>query len=93
MKISHIKLFALALEDYVCRYQNRQLLDKINKAYQDQADAMEQKRLCETSRNRLKVRFSLPWDGEGVVREFFVELYFLDAELGEECSYRHLEFF
>ena len=39
MKVSRSRLFVLALEDYVRRYQNRQLLEKINQAYQDPDDA------------------------------------------------------
>jgi len=39
MKISRSRLFVIALEDYIRRHQNRQLLESINRAYQDSADA------------------------------------------------------
>ena len=55
MKVSRSRLFVLALEDYVRRYQNRQLLEKINQAYQDPDDATEQKRLRKTQRLHRKV--------------------------------------
>jgi metal-responsive CopG/Arc/MetJ family transcriptional regulator len=35
MKVSRSRLFALALEDYICRQQNRELLASINAAYTD----------------------------------------------------------
>lgn len=42
MKISRSRLFALALEDYLGREQNRELLTKINAAYADEPDSTEQ---------------------------------------------------
>jgi metal-responsive CopG/Arc/MetJ family transcriptional regulator len=43
MKISRSRLFALALEDFIRRNQNRQLLEEINQAYQEYpADENEQ---------------------------------------------------
>jgi len=42
MKVSRSRLFALALEDYIHREQNRELLTKINAAYADEPDANEQ---------------------------------------------------
>jgi antitoxin MazE6 len=41
MNISRSHLFALALEDFIRRHQNRQLLDQINAAYDDAPDAGE----------------------------------------------------
>ena len=55
MKVSRSRLFVLALEEYVRRHQNRQLLEKINKAYQDPSDANERKRLRKTRRLHRKV--------------------------------------
>ncbi len=49
MKISRSRLFVLALEDYIHRQQNRELLMKINAAYSDEPDAAEK-----TLRRRLK---------------------------------------
>lgn len=39
MKISRSRLFALALEDYIRREQNRELLTQLNVAYADEPDA------------------------------------------------------
>ena len=41
MKVSRSRLFALALEDYIHRKQNRELLAKINAAYADEPDSTE----------------------------------------------------
>ena len=35
MKIPLSGLFALSMEDFIRRYQNKQLLEQINKAYED----------------------------------------------------------
>jgi metal-responsive CopG/Arc/MetJ family transcriptional regulator len=45
LKVSRSRLFVLALEDYLSRYQNLKLLEKINQAYPDGPDAAEQERL------------------------------------------------
>ncbi|HEY6661062.1 MAG TPA: hypothetical protein VI031_07970 [Pyrinomonadaceae bacterium] len=55
MKVSRSRLFVLALEEYVRRHQNRQLLEQINKAYQNSPDASERKRLRKTQRLHRKV--------------------------------------
>jgi len=55
MKVSRSRLFVLALEDYLRRHQNLQLLEKINQAYQDAPDTTEQKRLREMRRQHRKV--------------------------------------
>jgi metal-responsive CopG/Arc/MetJ family transcriptional regulator len=41
MKISRSRLFALALEDYIHREQNRELLTQINTAYANEPDSTE----------------------------------------------------
>jgi metal-responsive CopG/Arc/MetJ family transcriptional regulator len=41
MKVSRSHLFVLALEDYIRRQQNRELLAQINAAYADEPDAAE----------------------------------------------------
>ncbi len=41
MKVSRSRLFALALEDYIHREQNRELLEQINAAYSGEPDATE----------------------------------------------------
>jgi len=42
MKVSRSRLFVLALEDFIHRQQNRDMLTQINAAYADQPDATEQ---------------------------------------------------
>jgi metal-responsive CopG/Arc/MetJ family transcriptional regulator len=41
MKVSRSRLFVLALEDYLRRNQNRELLAQINAAYADEPDPAE----------------------------------------------------
>lgn len=43
MKVSRSRLFMLALEDYIQRQHNRDLLAQINAAYEGEADLAEQK--------------------------------------------------
>ena len=45
MKIPRSRLFALAMEDFIHRYQNKQLLEQINKAYEDAPHPSEQANL------------------------------------------------
>ena len=42
MNISRSRLFVLALEEYIRRQQNRELLEQINAAYADEPDSAEQ---------------------------------------------------
>ena len=42
MKVSRSRLFVLALEEYIGRQQNRELLARINAAYADEPDKTEQ---------------------------------------------------
>lgn len=42
MKISRSRLFVLALEEFLRRHQNRQLLEQINAAYAEAPDPSEQ---------------------------------------------------
>jgi metal-responsive CopG/Arc/MetJ family transcriptional regulator len=55
MKMSRSRLFALALEDYVRRHQNEELLQHIDEAYQDEPDPDEQARLRKMSRKHRKL--------------------------------------
>ena len=41
LNVSRSHLFALALEEFIARYRNRQLLQQINDAYSDAPDAQE----------------------------------------------------
>ncbi len=43
MKVSRSRLFVLALEDYIRRQQNRELLAQINAAYAAEPDPGEQR--------------------------------------------------
>ncbi len=45
MKVSRSRLLALALEEFIRRRENQQLLKKINQAYEDAPDAAEQMQL------------------------------------------------
>jgi len=42
MSVSRSRLFVLALEDYIHRQQNRELLTQINAAYVEEPDQAEQ---------------------------------------------------
>ena len=51
MKVSRSRVFVLALENFIREYQDRQLFDKINKAYEDAPpDNAEQLRLRQIRR-------------------------------------------
>ena len=45
MNISRSRLYLLALEDFIQRHQNQQLLEQINDAYRDAPDPAELLRL------------------------------------------------
>ena len=47
MKVSRSRLFALALEDYIRRQQNRELLASLNAAYADEPNPAESAALRE----------------------------------------------
>ncbi len=55
MKMSRSSFFALALEDFIHRHQNEELLRLINDAYRDEPDEDEQARLRGMSRKHRKV--------------------------------------
>jgi metal-responsive CopG/Arc/MetJ family transcriptional regulator len=55
MKVSRSRIFALALEEFIRRYQNQQLLDRINQAYQDTPDPTEQQRLRSMRRQQRRL--------------------------------------
>lgn len=53
MNISRSSLFALAIEEFLYRYQNQELLEKINAAYDnDTIDPAEQTRLHRMRRHQ-----------------------------------------
>jgi metal-responsive CopG/Arc/MetJ family transcriptional regulator len=45
MKVSRSRLLAMALEEFIRHRENQQLLEKINRAYDDAPDATEQMHL------------------------------------------------
>jgi len=52
MKVSRSRVFVLALENFIRDYQDRQLFDKINKAYEDAPpDKTERLRLQQIRRH------------------------------------------
>ena len=55
MKVSRSRLFAMALEDYLRRQQNRDLLAQINAAYADEPDPAERTLRRKSSRLHRKV--------------------------------------
>ncbi len=55
LNISRSRVFVLAVEEFIQRYQNRQLLDKINSAYDDLPDPAEQLRLAKTRQQQRKL--------------------------------------
>ncbi|MCX7011260.1 MAG: hypothetical protein NTW86_01610 [Candidatus Sumerlaeota bacterium] len=55
MRIPRSRLFAMALEDYVRRHENRLLLERINQAYEDGPDQSERARLRQTRRHHRKM--------------------------------------
>jgi metal-responsive CopG/Arc/MetJ family transcriptional regulator len=48
LNISRSRVFVLAVEEFIHRYQNRQLLERINQAYDDLPDSNERTYLSKT---------------------------------------------
>jgi metal-responsive CopG/Arc/MetJ family transcriptional regulator len=56
MKISRSHLFMMAVEDFIQRYRNKKLLERINIAYQDDTpDENEKQRLSQMRRHHRKL--------------------------------------
>ena len=56
MKVSRSRVFVLALENFIRDYQDRQLFDKINKAYEDAPpDKAERLRLHQIRRQHRRL--------------------------------------
>jgi metal-responsive CopG/Arc/MetJ family transcriptional regulator len=55
MKVSRSRLLALALEEFIRRRENQQLLEKINQAYEDVPEATEQMQLRKMRRRHREV--------------------------------------
>jgi len=60
LDISRSRLFALAAEEFLQRYQNRQLLDAINAAYDDLPDP-EEEALRQQRRHQHRQLVDEPW--------------------------------
>lgn len=61
MKISRSRLFVLAVEDFLRRYENKLLLDEINRAYADGPDPEEQENLRRMQRKSIKTLDGKEW--------------------------------
>jgi metal-responsive CopG/Arc/MetJ family transcriptional regulator len=55
LKVSRSRLFVLAVESYIKRYQSQALLDEINHAYADQHDPSEQKHIAAMRKSHRKL--------------------------------------
>jgi metal-responsive CopG/Arc/MetJ family transcriptional regulator len=55
MQVSRSRLFARALEDFIRREQNRELLAQINAAYVDEPDRAEQELLSRSRRQHQRI--------------------------------------
>lgn len=55
LKLSRSRLFAVALEEFIERRRNRDLLDRINKAYPEKPDASERKYLKKMRQRQRKM--------------------------------------
>jgi metal-responsive CopG/Arc/MetJ family transcriptional regulator len=60
MKVSRSKLFVIALQDFIEHHKNKELLERINAAYADEPDAMEQA-LLKKSRRRHRRLVGREW--------------------------------
>ena len=54
LNVSRSRVFVLAMEEFIQRHKNRQLLDEINQAYDDLPNATEQKHLRKTRHQHRK---------------------------------------
>jgi hypothetical protein len=55
LNISRKRLFVLALEEFIHRYQVRQLLERINSVYEDRPDPTEQAHLSKMGRQQRRI--------------------------------------
>ncbi len=61
MKISRSRLFVLAVEDFIRRYENKLLLEEINRAYADGPDPEEQEYLRRMQRKSIQSLEGKEW--------------------------------
>jgi metal-responsive CopG/Arc/MetJ family transcriptional regulator len=50
LKVSRSRLFVMAVEEFIRRYQNQQLLDRLNQAFREAPNAAETERLRQMRR-------------------------------------------
>jgi metal-responsive CopG/Arc/MetJ family transcriptional regulator len=55
LNISRSRLFVLAVEEYIRRHQNQELLERINSAYEDEPDPAEIRRLRSMRRSHRRI--------------------------------------
>ncbi|MBI1879035.1 MAG: hypothetical protein HYR94_12595 [Chloroflexi bacterium] len=55
LNVSRSRLLALALEDFIRRFQNQKLLEQINRAYDDAPDPTELARLRQMRRQHRRI--------------------------------------
>ena len=55
LNISRSRVFVLAVEEFIQRHQNQQLLEEINQAYDDVPDTIEQLYLHKTRQHHRKI--------------------------------------
>ncbi len=60
LQISRSRLFVLAVEDFIQRYENRQLLENLNAAFDDLPDS-EEETLCQKMRSQHKRMVKGQW--------------------------------
>ena len=61
MKITRNRLFALAIEDFIRRYENKLILEQINLAYADSLDPDEQETLRRMRRKSIESLKGMDW--------------------------------
>jgi len=61
LKISRSRLFVLAVEDFIRRYQNKLLLEEINQVYSEGPDEKEQDELRRMQRKSVKSIKDIEW--------------------------------
>ena len=61
MNVSRSRFFALAVDDYLRRYESKKLLDEINSAYSDIPNE-EEKRITHAMKQKQRENFQVdPW--------------------------------
>jgi predicted transcriptional regulator len=61
MQIPRSRLFVIALEEFIHRHQNQQLLDRINAAYADEEPGAEEQAIQRSMRQRMRQVLEGEW--------------------------------